>query len=131
MRTTFTLKDLEASPVAKLNLHLFEKQPLKKKSKYNNTKVFFDDHYFDSQKECNYYIYLRTRLLAGEITNLRLQVPYELNERGSHSLIYIADFVWIEKGKEVVCDVKGFKTSVYKKKRALMLSVHGIEIKEI
>ena len=103
----------------------------KKRAKYNNVKVFFDNYYFDSQKECNYYIYLRTRLLSYEITNLQLQVPYELNEEGNFSLKYIADFVWIEKGNKVVCDVKGFKTVTYKKKRALMLKVYGIAIMEV
>lgn len=68
---------------------------------------------------------------AGEISNLRLQVPYELNPGGTHSLKYYADFVYLQDGKEVVVDVKGFSTKLYKKKRSLMLQVHGIEIREI
>lgn len=131
-RTPFTLEDLKKSPVVTINQHLFVKTDVKKKrSKYNNQKVFFNDHYFDSQKECNYYIALRARLIRGEISDLKLQQAFQLNEGGTHSLEYIADFVWQENGLQVVCDVKGFKTVSYKKKRALMLKVHAVTIKEI
>ncbi len=113
-----------------MNQHLVEEKP-KKRSKYNNVKVEFDGHQFDSQKECNHYIVLRARLKAEEITDLRLQVEYELNEGGSHSLKYIADFVYLENGIVKVVDVKGYRTAIYKKKCKLMEKVHGIEIIEI
>jgi hypothetical protein len=95
-----------------------------------NVKVEFDGHVFDSKRECSRYIQLRMLLVAGEITDLNLQVPYELNEGGTHSLKYVADFVYIRNGSEVIEDSKGYKTVVYKKKRKLMLKLYGIEILE-
>ena len=67
---------------------------------------------------------------AVEISELRLQVKYELNQGGTHNYRYIADFIYLEKGKEVVEDAKGHITSVFKKKAKLMLKIHGIEISE-
>jgi hypothetical protein len=44
---------------------------------------------------------------------------------------YVADFKYLENGKEVVEDVKGFKTPVYKLKKKLVEAIYGIEIIEI
>ena len=49
-------------------------------------------------------------------------------ERAAH---YIADFVYMEDGKKVVEDTKGFRTKDYILKRKLMLMVHNIRIKEV
>lgn len=73
---------------------------------------------------------------AGHIQDLREQVVFEIapaviiNGRKSTRRKYIADFVYIEDGKQVVEDVKGAKTDIYMLKRHLMATVHGIEIKE-
>lgn len=113
------------------NPHLLEpEKKIIKRSKYGNVKVFFDEHTFDSQKECNVYIGLRMRLIAGEISNLQLQVKYSLNEGGAFTYTYIADFEYIENGKLITADAKGFRTVVYRKKKKLMLKVWGIEILE-
>ncbi len=104
----------------------------KKKSKMSNVKVETEDGVFDSKREYKRYKELRLLLKAGEIGFLAKQVQYELNTGGSHSLIYIADFVYTTKeGVQVVEDVKGMRTDVYKKKRKLMKEVHGIDIKEL
>lgn len=102
----------------------------KGKSKMGNVKVELDGYTFDSKKECRRYVELRMLQTIGEIKDLRLQVPYELNEGGSHSLKYVADFEYIRNGVKVTEDAKGYKTVTYKKKRKLMLSVHGITILE-
>lgn len=132
------LKALAASPVAKLNQHLLNPPAIpdsskKKQSKYNAVKVEFDNRIFDSQKECSRYIALRALLKAGEIKDLQCQVEFELNEGGSHSVKYVADFVYFltKTGEMVVEDVKGFRTVIYRKKRKLMLEQYKIEIKEI
>lgn len=77
-------------------------------------------------------------LNAGEITELRLQVPFELipttklNGETFRSIKYIADFVYKDKdGSEIVEDAKGMKTDVYKMKKKLMAYVHHIVIKEV
>lgn len=130
-----TIQDLQASKVADINPQLFEKveQLPAKRSKYGNTETEIDGIKFDSKREANRYRELLLLLKAGEIGLLRLQVEYELNPGGSHSLKYIADFVYIivATGQEVVEDVKGYRTREYKKKKRLMKKVHGITIKEI
>lgn len=82
---------------------------------------------------------LKLMQLAGEISDLREQVTYELvpeqrDKDGNlleHSLSYRADFVYHDKqGNLVVEDAKGYRTEEYKIKRKLMLHVHGIRIKE-
>lgn len=104
--------------------------PEKKKSKYGNKKVLVDGIEFDSQKEAFRYQHLKILLSAGLISDLRLQVPYELNPGGTHSLKYVADFVYWQEGKEVVEDSKGYRTKEYRKKRRLMKKVHNITILE-
>lgn len=134
MRTQWTeahLKDLlERGLIKGYSIDKSEKK--EKRSKHNNVKVETEDGVFDSKKEYKRYKELRLMLKQGEIGFLAKQVQYELNNGGSHSLIYIADFVYTTKdGKQVVEDVKGMRTTVYKKKKKLMKRIHKIEIKEI
>jgi hypothetical protein len=102
-----------------------------KANKYKNQEIEIDGIKFKSKKESRRYVELRMLQKAGEITDLRLQVPYELNEGGAFSYKYLADFVYIRGGKEVVEDAKGYRTKEYKKKKRLMKKVHNIEIKEV
>lgn len=128
------LETIKRSPCAHLNQHLFTDtgKKVKKRSKYNNKKHIVDDIEFDSVKEAKRYSELKLLLKAGMIGLLELQVPFELNEGGSHSLKYIADFVYLDAktGEKIVEDCKGFKTKEYLKKRRLMKKVYGITIKE-
>lgn len=128
---SFTISDILNSPIAHLNKHLIE-VPVKKRNKYGANKKEVNGILFHSTKEANRYSELRLLLKAGMIGLLELQVPYELNPGGTHSLKYIADFVFTYSvtGEKIVEDCKGMRTSSYKKKRRLMLKVHGIKIKE-
>ena len=135
MHRSFTIEDIRQSKVADRNAHLFEsgqKAPLKK-HKYGSSKTEVNGIVFDSKKEANRYKELLILLKSGIIGLLELQVPYELNNGGSHSLKYIADFVYVDgkTGQKIVEDAKGFRTREYIKKRKLMLKVHGIKIKEV
>jgi hypothetical protein len=109
-----------------------QEQP-KRKSKYGNNKKEVDGIVFASEKEAMRYGELKIMLKAGIIGLLELQVPYELNPGGTHSLKYIADFVYIIRatGEKIVEDAKGHRTREYIKKRRLMKKVHGIEIQEV
>jgi hypothetical protein len=132
MKAPFNMKltDLRESKVAHLNPHLFEQE--KPKSKYRNTKTEVDGIKFDSKAEADRYRELKILLKAGEIGMLELQKEYELNPGGTHSVKYVADFVYTTKeGVKIVEDVKGFVTAVYRRKRRLMKKVHGITIIEI
>lgn len=105
----------------------------KRKNKYGAVRTEVDGIMFDSVKEAEWYVKLRYLERAGEIQDLRLQVDFELNEGGTFSLVYRADFTYTicETGEFVVVDVKGYRTTEYKKKRRLMLSQFGIKIKEL
>jgi hypothetical protein len=105
----------------------------KKKSKYGNEKTEVGGILFDSKREAKRYKELLILLKAGVIGLLERQISYELNEGGTHSLKYIADFRYIlcATGETVVEDAKGMRTVVYKKKKRLMKQVWGITIKEV
>lgn len=121
--------------------------------KYGNKKVIIDGIEFDSKKEGDYYLYLKQLQGEGIISNLRLQVSYEIIpavwgekivqlktktktvpysiQRATH---YLADFVYVETatGKEHVVDVKGKTaplTKEFRLKQKLMLYRHGITVK--
>lgn len=102
-----------------------------KKHKYSSKKTVVDDIEFASIKEAKRYKELKLLLKAGEIGMLRLQVPFEVNPGGTHSLKYVADFCYITReGEHITEDCKGFRTREYLKKKKLMKKVHKIEIKE-
>lgn len=123
-------------------------------------KVKLDGIEFDSKREAKRYQELRMLERAGLISNLRTQVRYELipaqyeesdevYRKGKHrgekkpgklierSLDYVADFVYIENGNEIVEDVKGYKSGKYNPyaifviKRKLMYYVYKIKIREV
>ena len=103
-------------------------------AKYGNTKVNVDGMRFDSKREAARWRELQLLERAGEISDLRRQVRYELVPKlpGERPVDYIADFVYRDKdGNEVVEDVKGVRTPVYVIKRKLMLWRHGVRIREV
>ena len=122
------------------------------KNKYHSRKISRDGMTFDSLKEYRRYCELALLEKAGQITGLKLQVPFELlpaqyetferyGKKGQRlkdgsrciekAVIYKADFVYEENGKIIVEDTKGFKTKDYILKRKMMLYFHGIKIKEV
>lgn len=115
----------------------------KKRSKYNNQSVEIDGFKFQSKKEGRRYEGLKLLVQAGQIRDLRMQISYVLNEavkyegekRKTPAMKYIADFVYTDAtGQLVVEDVKSAvtrKLRPYRMKKHLMLTVHGIEIREV
>ena len=120
------------------------------RNKYKNTKVEVDGLIFDSKKEARRYKELKLLEEAGEITDLRMQVKYQLlpeqrepdhiGKRGGihkgkiieRESSYLADFVYTDnEGQTIVEDTKGMRTTDYVLKRKMMLYFHGIRIREI
>lgn len=101
--------------------------------KYHNTKVRAGDEVFDSRHEYNRWCELRLLERAGQITDLKRQVRFELvpKQEGERPVYYVADFVYIRDGQKVVEDAKGFKTPEYIIKRKLMLFRHQIRVNEV
>lgn len=121
--------------------------------KYKNKKIDVDGIIFDSKREANRYLYLKSLLRAKKITDLELQKKFELIPaqyttykrygRGGKQLkdgkvcleravIYKADFVYKDAaGNVIVEDAKGKRTKDYVIKRKLMLYVHNIKVREV
>ena len=98
-------------------------------SKFGNRHVEIDGIRFDSGKEARRYSELKLLERAGQIKNLELQPRFLLQESfkrngETHRKIeYVADFRYIEDGKQVVEDVKSVITKkhpVYALKKKLL-----------
>lgn len=109
-------------------------------SKYGNKKsVAADGTKFDSRAEHRRWVHLCHLQAAGLISGLRRQVAYELvksvkfhgTNRAKPAIRYIADFVYVEKGVEVIEDVKGVLTTEFKIKRHLMKALLGLEVRVV
>jgi hypothetical protein len=104
------------------------------KSKYRNVKVTVDGVTFDSKKEMRRYGDLMLAVLAGEITNLRRQVRYDLHAVGGAKIAtYVADHVYDQNDATVVEDVKSDMTRklpMYRLKKKWMKLEYGITISE-
>jgi hypothetical protein len=93
---------------------------------------------FDSLKECRRWIELCKMQREGKISHLRRQLRIRIpvrNERGEVTIVcaYVADYVYLERGAQVVEDCKSpitKKLPVYVLKRRLLRAALGIEIRE-
>ncbi len=110
--------------------------PIVGRPKYGNRKCEADGFKFDSERERSRYYDLKRQQSAGLIANLRLQVRFEIagpvviGGKRKAARYYVADFVYVKGGRQVIEDVKGMKTPVYNLKKHLM-AARGLEIVEI
>lgn len=86
---------------------------------------------FDSRKEARHYQLLKARMEAGEISDLMLQVPFRLTVPGQKTIRYVCDFVYLEAGRVVYVDVKGYRTREYEAKKRLLQALHGVVLTEV
>ena len=117
----------------------------RKMVKFGNRKTTVFGQTFDSKHEAERYLELRAMERDGKIRHLATQVPFELipaqlDGEGKvleRSAKYVADFTYWERYETgfryVVEDAKSpaTRTDVYRLKKKLMLSVHGIRIREV
>jgi hypothetical protein len=111
-----------------------------RRSKYRAVKTTVDGIRFDSKKEARRYQELKLMEKAGKIRYLVVKPEaYDLHcpaydESPGLELEkvceYRPDFTYRENGKEVVEDVKGVRTPLYRLKKKWMKLEYGIEIKE-
>lgn len=106
--------------------------------KYRNQRVWTEEWgWFDSKRELERWQELRLLERSGAIRDLRRQVTFDLapgvrlDGRKRPPIRFRADHVYQENGREIVEDVKGFRTQGYKLKRHLMMATHGIEVREV
>lgn len=104
----------------------------KKGSKYNNTKVVYDNLKFDSKAEMNRYIELKLLEKAGEIEGLKTQIKFTLQDKFKidnktiRAITYTADFVYKERNIVIVEDLKSWATSkdkTYQLKKKMMIKL--------
>ena len=108
--------------------------------KYHSKKTTVDGITFDSKKEANRYCELKLLEKAGKIKDLELQhqfvlqPPFKKNGKTIRAITYVADFTYydLERMKNVVEDVKGYKTDVYQiKKKIFEYKYPGLTIVEV
>lgn len=107
------------------------------KRKYRNQPVVVDGLKFDSKREANRWQVLRLQERAGDITQLKRQVPFVLaasvkiegEKRARPALRTVIDFTYWRNCAFVVEDTKVRETQVSRIKRHLMKSVHGIDVR--
>ena len=112
-----------------------------RRAKYNAQKTVIDGIAFDSKREAGRYNVLRLLQLAGEISNLEIQPEFVLQAafidaqgKKHRAIKYRADFRYFDhaSGKQIVEDVKGMKTQVYRiKKKLLLAKYRDFEFREV
>ena len=125
-------------------------------NKYKAVKTTIDGITFDSKKEAKRYTELKLQKKSGMITHLELQPKYDIIINGAKICSYKADFSyftvredeketyrnakgeWIvptktlDKEGQIVEDVKGFKSPIYRLKKKLVEACYpGTQIKEV
>jgi len=112
-----------------------------KNSKQRNIKTEINGIKFDSRKEAKRYEDLMLMLKAGEISELKLQPQFTLQEAYTtpdgirvRKITYIADFSYIRGVEKIVEDVKSDftrKNKDYRIKKKMMAERFGIIIQEV
>lgn len=100
-------------------------------SKYKAIRTEVDGIMFASKKEAMRFKELKFLLQEERISDLVLQPKFPIEVCGKKICTYIADFMYNEDGKQVIEDVKGVKTSVYRIKKKLTEAIYNITIKEV
>ena len=100
-----------------------------KPSKYGNQR----EGKYASKREAEVAGQLAALASRGLINDLKEQERIVLVPGNGklRSIVYVADFTWIENGKRIVADAKGFMTPVYRLKKRLLKLLHDVEIREL
>lgn len=104
--------------------------------KYGNLKPEWNGIVFDSKGELNRWLQLNLMQEAGQISELRRQVKFDLcppvrlvGERQSYGVSYTADFGYVENSQQVYEDWKGLETKEFRMKRRLLKHLFGIDLR--
>lgn len=115
---------------------------VRRPSKFKNKRYQLDGISFMSKAEAAYYwFHIKPREKVGDINNLVLQPRIRCEIGGQKICDYIADFSFFDRqeegqhgqrGCQVVIEVKGYKTDVYRLKIKLVHALYpGMKIKVI
>jgi hypothetical protein len=102
--------------------------------KYKNKPTYYKGKRFDSLKEANRFWELSILEQAGNISDLKCQVAYQLKVNDVIIGKYICDFEYVQKQKTITEDVKSAVTKklpLYRWKKKHFQAQYGREIKEV
>jgi len=104
-------------------------------NKHKNIRTHVDGYSFASKAEARRYGELKLMEKSGVISRLTVHPSFILSVNNVHFCNYYADFSYLENGKEVVEDVKGYRKGgayqMFKLKQKLMLACYGIDVQVI
>ena len=100
-------------------------------TKYRAIRTEVDGIMFASKKEAFRYKELKFMRDERRISDLILQPKFPIEVCGKKICKYIADFMYHENGNQIIEDVKGVKTSVYRIKKKLTEAIYNITIQEV
>lgn len=136
-------EQLTVADIERRNLKISEP----KRSKYRNVKVEIHGEKFDSKREASYWLLLKAREAAGEITDLKRQQRFPLyapilqysddgtgrsSVGGSQQVAeYVSDFTFREQNVRHVVDAKGKRTAIYQLKKKWLELQDGIIVEEV
>lgn len=102
------------------------------RSKYHARPTVVDNVRFASKAEARRYRELCLLQRAGEIQQLELQPRFRLVVGGVDCGAYVGDFLYVTKaGVQVLEDVKGTTTPVYRLKKKLVEALYAVRITEV
>ena len=94
-----------------------------KPSKYRNVPVVIGDRRFASKREATRYLALKEMAREEKITQLVCQPRFELCP-APNRLSFVADFSYVEDGRFIVEEVKGFETEGWRIKQRIFRHQH-------
>jgi len=100
------------------------KKLARKPNKYRAVRTTVDNIPFDSKLESRKYQELKLLERTGAISDLTLQPSFPIIWNGQKITIVKGDFQFVEHGKTVVIDAKGFDNQLSKLKRKLVVAFY-------
>lgn len=108
--------------------------------KYRNEPTVIGNEKYRSKREARRHQTLLMLQKAGHISQLQREVPFVLapkthilgEKRARPALRYFCDFLYVDRdGDRIAEDAKGMSTPVWRVKKHLMKTVHGIDVVEV
>ncbi len=100
-----------------------------KRNKFRNKITIVDGIRFHSGAEARRFGILKLLEKAGQIADLKRQVPFVVIDKPKRPVKYVADFVYFENGVKIIEDCKGCWTPLAKAKVDLMLEKYGVTVR--
>lgn len=103
-------------------------------NKFHAKKTIFDGEIYDSKKEAQYVMFLKSEKRKGNIINYTRQPRFDIIINGITVAFYKGDFEVIYKDHKEIWDVKGLKKGcayqMFRLKKKLVEALYNIKIIE-